>query len=427
MFCRCLLLCCLTSVCFAANALAAWPTFLGGPDAAQANLPLNWSPDDGVTWKTPLPGHGQSSPVQVGDMIYVTAIDGPNKETNRVLGFDLKTGKELWRHDSVSSLTVKNNAYTCRAAPTPVADQAGVYAFFESGNFFALDPSGKVRWERSLIGDYGKYEGRFGIGGSLAQLDDRVFVLADNEGPAYLLALSKATGKTIWKTDRTSRTAWTSPIIMPVGGKPHLVVSAAGNVDGYDPETGKLLWAVDDLGGNTVASPAFVADGQMLIGASPGRNGESSEGAKRSNLLLKINVDGDKFVPEVVWRNEQATSSFGSPAAMNGFAYYTNRAGVLYCIDIKTGETAYTARIAESNWASPLKAADRIYFFGKSGKTTVMASGPEKKELAVNKLYESSGGGGRGGFDAEIQYGVAVTPQGTVVRTGSNLYLIGAK
>lgn len=407
---------------------ADWPGFLGGTMGADADvrLPLNWSADSGVTWRTPLPGHGQSSPVQVGGIVYVTAIEGPNKETNLVLAFDLGTGKELWRHESESRLPVKNNAYTCRAAPTPVADEAGVYAFFESGNFVALDAEGKVRWERSLVDEYGKYEGRFGIGGSLAQLGDQVFVLADNDGPAYLLSLEKATGKTLWKTDRESRTAWSSPIVVPVGGKPQIVVSAAGTVDGYEPTTGKLLWTLDGVGGNTVASPAIVSDGQVLIGASPGRNGESSEGAKQSNLLLKINVDGEKFTPEVVWRNTQATSSFGSPISHGAHAYYTNRAGVLYCIDLATGETAYTARIAESNWATPLVSDDRIYFFGKSGTTTVMAAGGEKKQLAENKLYESQGGGGPGGFDAEIQYGVAATPKGTVVRTGSNLYLIGS-
>ncbi len=206
-----LLLIATTLLCLVTEqALADWPAFLGGQQRDKANItiPSEWSPQSGISWTAKLPGHGQSSPVQVGDVVYVTAIDGPQKETNLVLAFDLASGKQRWEHQSKSSLLVKNDVYTSRAAPTPVADEQGVYAFFESGNLIALSPSGEVRWERSLIDEYGKYQGRFGLGGSLAQLEDRIFVLADNEGPAYLLAIDKATGETLWKTDRTSRTAW---------------------------------------------------------------------------------------------------------------------------------------------------------------------------------------------------------------------------
>lgn len=408
-------------------ATAEWPAFLGGTQrtSVEANLPLNWTPDSGVKWTASLPGHGQSSPVQWGDRVYVTAIEGPQKENNLVLAFDLNTGEQLWRHRGTSSLPVKNDVYTSRAAPTPVADDSGVYAFFESGNLVALDRSGDVRWQRSLIDDYGKFQGRFGLGGSLAQLEDRVFVLADNDGPAYLLAIDKASGETIWKSDRSSRTAWSSPMIVTVDGEPQVVVSSSGSVDSYDPGSGETLWSFDDVGGNTVASPVPFGDGRFLVGASPGRNGENTEGAKRSNMAMQIVAEGDGYAVKVLWRNLQATSSFGSPIVHAGYAYYTNRAGVLFCIDAATGETAYTARIGDSNWATPIGIGDRVYVFGKSGSTMVLATGPEEKVLAENKLWEADGGGGPGGFTAEIQYGVAVAETGLVVRTGSRLFMIG--
>jgi outer membrane protein assembly factor BamB len=408
-------------------AVADWPAFLGGTGRSSiaGEFPLEWSRDSGVTWAADLPGHGQSSPIQVGEVVYVTAIEGPNKETNLVLAFDLKSGKQLWQHRSVSSLTTKNDLYTSRAAPTPVADSDGVYAFFESGNLIALDPAGEVRWQRSLIDDYGKYVGRFGLGGSPAQLDDRIFVLADNDGPSYLLAVDKKSGETIWKSDRASRTAWSSPMIVSVDGQPQIVVSSSGSIDGYDPGSGEQLWSFDDVGGNTVASPLPFGDGKFLVGASPGQNGEHAEGAKQSNMAVQIVKDGDRYSPKVLWRNQQATSSFGSPIVHDGHAYYTNRAGVLFCIDAETGETAYTARVGDSNWATPVGLADRVYIFGKSGKTIVMSSGDTDKKLAENQLWESTAGGGPGGFGGEIQYGVALTDAGFVVRTGTRLFLIG--
>lgn len=418
-----------TMLCSASFSIADWPSFLAGQQGAESatNLPVKWSPDDGGVWTTDLPGHGQSSPIIVDKSIYVTAVDGPMKESNIVICVDLLTGKEKWQHKSESSLQVKNDVYTSRAAPTPVADANGVYAFFESGNLIALDPSGKVRWKRSLFDDYGKYKGRFGLGGSVAQTEDRIFVLADFEGPSYLLAINKATGETIWKMDRESRIAWSSPMVIPVNGKPQIIVSSSGWIDGYDPATGKQLWTTDEVGGNTIASPSFVSDGMFLIGASPGRNGENTEGAKQSNMLMKISFADGKYTPTVVWRNKDATTSFGSPIAHKGHAYYANRAGVLFCIDLETGATAYTMRLAESNWATPLGNGDRVYLFGQLGVTTVVATGKEKNKLAENRIYKSKGKGGPGGFAGEIQYGVALAQEGLVIRTGERLYLIAAK
>lgn len=418
----------LVSLCLVPSSHADWPAFLGGRERNASETfepPTQWSDTQGVSWQTPLNGHGQSSPVIVGNNVYVTAIDGPMKEENLVTCLDLQTGKPHWQKEFPSSLHVKNDVFTSRAAPTPVADDSGVFAFFESGNLIALDPSGKVRWQRDLIADYGEFDGRFGLGGSLAQLEDRVIVLADNEGPAYITALNKETGETIWKTDRTSRTAWSSPMMVSVDGNPQIVVSSAGSIDGYSPETGKQLWSYTEVGGNTVASPSPAGDDAFLVGASPGRNGEASEGARRSNLLMKIVTTDDGFKPEVVWVNEKVTSSFGSPIAYKGHAYYTNRAGVVYCLDLATGETVYNSRLAESNWATPIGVGDHIFFFGKGGVTTVLKTGSEKQQVVENKLWTGGGDGGPGGFGGEIQYGIAALPDGFIIRTGSRLFRVG--
>jgi outer membrane protein assembly factor BamB len=407
-----------------------WPGFLGGVSREQAtcDIPTTWSSSEGFAWQTPLPGHGQSSPVVVGNSVYLTAVEGPQKETNIVLCFELESGKQRWRHDLPSSLPVKNDNYTCRAAPTVAADEQGVYAFFESGDTIALTPSGEVRWQRDLIQDYGKFQGRFGLGASLAQDASQIFILADNDGPSYLLALDKNTGETTWKTERGSRTSWSSPMIMDMDGGPQIVISSAGSIDGYNPSNGKLLWTFGDVGGNTVASPVPFGEGRFLVGASPGRNGENTEGASRSNMAIQVRRDGAEYQPEVLWRNTKANSSFGSPVVYRGHAYYVNRAGVVFCLDAATGETVYNARIAESIWATPVGIGDRIFFFGQTGSTTVLAAGNEYQELAVNRLWPAAAdGGGPGGFDAEIQYGIALSPAGLLVRTGSNLYLIGSR
>lgn len=409
---------------------ADWPTFLGQPARNKVesfSMPVAWSAEESIAWESKLPGHGQSSPVVIGNQVYLTAVEGPMKEQNLVLQLNRQTGEEVWRKSFQSSLQVKNEYLTSRAAPTPVADANGVIAFFESGNLIALDPAGQTRWERDFVADFGKYQGRFGLGGSPAQNAEHVFVLADDESIAYLIAVDKATGKTAWKANREPRTSWASPIVMTIAGTEQVVVSSSGAVDGYDAKTGGLLWRFDDVGGNTVASPYPIDDDSFLIGASPGRNGENSDGAKQSNLRMRVVKNGDTFQPEVVWRNTEATSSFGSPIAYRGLAYYTNRAGVLYCIDVESGEKVYTERLRHSNWATPIGIGDRVYIFGKSGEGTVIDAGREFKVVAENRLWEVADGGGRRGppgGGGEILYGFAVVAEGFIVRTGTRLIAI---
>jgi outer membrane protein assembly factor BamB len=55
----------------------AWPAFRGGSAQGRVPTPLptRWSADDGVRWKTAVPGRGYSSPIVFGDRIYVTTAD----------------------------------------------------------------------------------------------------------------------------------------------------------------------------------------------------------------------------------------------------------------------------------------------------------------------------------------------------------------
>lgn len=408
---------------------ADWPAFLGGSERYEqsVSIPTKWSPEENVKWTADLPGHGQSSPVVIGNQVYLTAVEGPNKEENIVACYSLSSGEQLWAYRFENSLQVENNVYTSRAAPTPAADSQGVYAFFESGDFVALTPEGTLRWQRDFASDYGKIEGRFGLGGSVASFEDQLYVLCDNEGPSYLLALNKSTGKTNWKTARSSRVAWSSPAVLPVDGKMQVVVSSAGPIDGYDAADGSLIWSVDGVGGNTVASPIPFGDGRFLVGASPGRNGENSDGAKKSNMAVQVTKTDTGYDAKVLWRNEDVTSSFGSPIVYRERAYYVNRAGGLFCLNANTGELLFQKRMSESIWATPLGCGDHVYFFGQKGDTTVIAASDEFDSVSVNRLYKSQGGGGPGGFNAEIQYGVALSSEGLLIRTGEHLFLVGAK
>jgi outer membrane protein assembly factor BamB len=426
----------------AADPIARWPGFLGtGATAVNpATIPVAWSPTENLAWTRPLVGYGQSSPVIWGDRVYVTTVDGPRKETLHVICVGLLDGALLWDHAVASTYPQTSSVYISRAAPTPVVDDAGVYAYFESGDVLAVTLDGKPRWSRSLTKDYGPPQNEFGLSASPVQSADRMMILVDDPGPSYLIALDKATGEVAWKTDRGSRKSWTSPALIPFGETVQLVVSSAGSVAGYEPRSGKPLWEYRDVGGNTGTTPIAAGDGAFLISASAGREGGSAEEAKKSNGLMSVERQGNEWVPRFVWTNPAPTPSWGSPTVHQGHAYWINRVGAVYCLDLTSGQIAYTERIKQGCWATPVTIGERLYVFGKEGLTTVLAAGNEFRVIAENPLWSAdhpptnfvptpegeSEERQRSAamFSRPTLYGVALVNGSIVLRTGSQLFCV---
>ncbi|QDT18237.1 outer membrane protein assembly factor BamB family protein [Alienimonas californiensis] len=430
---------------------AAWPAFLGqgatalDPDA----IPLKWTPES-PQWTVDLPGHGQSSPVVWGDRAFVTAVSGREKEALHVLGVDLNSGNKLWHRTTGSTDPVENTLYVSRAAPTPCVDGDAVYPFFESGDLYALDHDGEFLWHVSLWKKVGRFQNEFGLGSSPCQTADTLFILKDDpDGPSALIAVRKADGGILWTADRgENRKSWASPAIVPVNGQPHVVVSSGGGVQGYDPATGKELWTLGEVGGNTAVTPVpyFTedgGDGRFLIGASPGRGGEDVDAARISNGAVRVTAEGDGFKAEKIWTDEDLTVSWASPIVHDGRAYWVNRQGVLFCLNAETGEQLYASRTpAGSCWATPLAVGDRLYLFGKDGVTATVAAGDEYKLLAESRVWEEGAteangdlapetdpqrAGASAMFSGITQYGVAADPGGLLIRTGAKLYRLSAE
>lgn len=248
-----------------------------------------------------------------GNRVYVTTVDGQQKETLHVICINLTDGTVLWDKAGPSSFPQKSSLYISRAAPTPVVDEHGVYAYFESGDVRALTHDGELRWSRSLTKDYGAPQNEFGLSASPVQTSDRVMILIDDAGPSYLVALDKSNGNVAWKADRTSRRSWTSPALIPFSGKMQVVVSSAGSVVGYEPSSGQQLWEFTSVGGNTGTTPVAAGDGSFLISASAGSDGKNAEQAKKSNGLMTVENRGDEWAPRFAWTTPTTTPSWGSP------------------------------------------------------------------------------------------------------------------
>ena len=375
----------------------------GNSHSTAKNLPLKWSAEENVAWQVELPGYGQSSPVVWKDRVWVTSVAGEMQDRLLLHCLDLTAGKTLWHHEFPASQGVKTSDYVSKAAPTPVLDADRVYAFYESGDLFALDHAGKLLWQRSLVKDYGPIRSNHGLGSSPVLAGDAVIVLVAREGGSYLLAVDRKTGKNVWKRDHPFPISWSTPLLTTEGGKPVLVISASGGVEAFDAATGEPVWSLDGLKGNTVASPAAAGD-LIVVGASE----------RGSTVAIRAGGKGKITDTHVAWRAQEASVSFGSPLVHNGLVYVVNRAGVVFCLDLKSGKSLWDTRLRAATWASPVAAGDRVYFFSTNGDTTVLKAGGTLEKLAENPFPVT----GR-------VYGVAVVDGAILLRTGDRLVRVG--
>ena len=382
-----------------------WPGFRGpafGHSEARG-LPLTWSDEEGVAWRHAIGGYGQSSPVVWDGVVFVTAIDGPMRETQIVEAVDAETGALRWRHTLPSSHPVEVTFTMAKGAPTPRVDAERVYYLFESGDLGALSHDGEPVWSRSLKAEYGAIEG-YGLGSSLAGNDEALFVLAAHDGPSYLLAVDPATGETRWKADRPARSSWTTPLVLPRGDGELVVISVDGMVEAYDAGTGERVWWLDGLSGNRLPSPVVAGDRIVVPSMDSG-----------SNLALPIEHRGRLRNEQVLWRGQSATASMSSPVVTGESVWFTNSRGVIRSLALESGRSRWAVRLPSPASATPIVNGDRVYLFGNDGAASVFAAdAAEPTEVARNTLTVS-----------ERVYGVAAVDGAFLVRTGRELIRIG--
>jgi outer membrane protein assembly factor BamB len=375
--------------CFAAD----WPRFRG-PDGSGTSpdkgLPVTWSQGKNVAWKIDLPGAGASSPVFIGDRIFLTAWTGyavPGQPGGReqdlkhvLICLDRKTGKLLWSKDVPARLPAKQLTRDGEgyASSTPVVDAERVYCFFGKTGVFAFDHSGKQVWKAD-VGD-----GTDGWASSSSPIlaGDFVIVNASIESES-LVALDKSTGNEKWRA-RGIREAYNTPLVVKsTEGREELVIAAARKIFAFDSRTGAALWNCNtDITWYMV--PSVVAhDG--VIYCFGGRSGVIG-------LAVRAGGTGDVTRTHRLWTSKKG-GNVSSPVFHNGHVYWMNDAsGTAYCAKAATGEVVYEERVPRAGgvYASALLADGRIYYVGRDGRTFVVAAKPQFDLLATNEPLDRS-------------------------------------
>ena len=379
----------LTILSFSSRSIAenlSWSAFRGAAGnghAANACPAVKWSELDHVRWKTPIHGKGWSSPVVLGNQVWLTtATEGGTQMY--ALCVDLDRGNII--HDVLVFENTEprfchpTNSY---ASPSPVVADDRVYVHFGSYGTACLDAAtGSKIWEqRSLDCDHWR-----GPGSSPILDDHRLYVAYDGYDVQYVVALDRRTGKTIWKTPRNinystnngdHRKAYSTAQLIRVGNQDQLISPSAQSTIAYAPATGEELWRVEHGGMNAASRPLY-AHGLVYI--------TTGDGVGRTQPALLAIRPHEKTSDRIAWSSRRSVPRRPSPLIIDELLFTISDDGIATCLDAKTGDPIWRKRIAGNYRASPLHADGRIYVCNLEGVTTVLAAARSYKQLAVNHL-----------------------------------------
>lgn len=421
--------CLISLVGFSLSSVRAdWPEFRGPTgdghvpppkSDAKNSLPLRWSETENVKWKTPIPHRGWSTPVVMGNQVWITTatVDGHDFFA---LGLDAQTGKILFNEKvfhSESPEPLGNGAsMNCYATPSALIEPGRVFVHFGSFGTACLDTSnGKVLWKRNDL-PCRHYRGP---SSSLVAFENLLILTMDGADLQYHVALDKTTGATVWKTDRSViwndehvpgqmakdgdlRKAHSTPLIVTAAGRPLMLSPGAKAAYGYDPRTGRELWKVQYPDFSVAPRPLF--DGQLAFFVTGL--------TKRELWAVRTDGQGDITDTGVVWKLKTHVGKYASPLLVDGLIYTAAEESFVTCLDAKSGQVVWSERTGGKYAASPIFAAGRLYFFDQDGNTTVLKPGRTFELLARNTLD--------GGFMASP----AASGNSFYLRTKTHLYRI---
>ena len=251
-----------------------------------------------------------------------------------------------------------------------------VYAWFgddKIGVLAALDFDGKVLWRFERLGPF-----------SLSSLcspvlyKDMVMQLCDQGGgKGFLVALDKKTGEVRWEQKRKKESHNNcTPALIPVAGKPQLVINASDALQGLDPDGGDLLWWVTGRVG--FGDSVAFADGLVFA-----QNGAGDAPA----VCADPGGRGDVTKTNVKWELPKAPGAYGSPVVTGDYLLRAYKPGFVSCRDMKTGDEVYSERLDGVTFlSSPVVTADGLVYFAGGGKGYVIKPGPKLEVVGQGQL-----------------------------------------
>ena len=356
---------------------------------------LNEWPEAGpaLVFETEDAGKGYSSPLVVGDRVYITGL---NEDGTREVF-------QCYTLDGKKQYTVEYGNPWKQSYPetrtTPAIMDGKAYVISGMAEIVCIDiKDGKILWTVDGGTKYERQTGMWGTSECPLVFDDKIIYTPCGQ-QTTMVALNRNTGEEIWKTRAIGeKSGYVSPIMIEYKGKRQIIGSTNQTVVGVNPDNGDIEWTFDDWGprhtgggggrfrDNIAPNSALYKDGKIFF----------CHGYDINGFQLKL-ADDLKSVT-LTWRTETLDTHHGGYVLVNGKIFgsnwINNNDGAWCCIDWETGKTDYETKWTGGAGKGSIIAADnKLYIYDeRRGFVGLVNSTPEKFDV-VSKFRVAKGSG----------------------------------
>jgi outer membrane protein assembly factor BamB len=348
----------------------SWPDFRGPrrDGVFQGPIRTDW-PREGLrhVWKQPI-GAGYASFVAADGRAF-TIEQRRNQEV--AAAYDIQTGRELWTNAWNAYFQESMGGDGPRATPT--YHEGRVYALGAEGELRALEAAtGKLIWRRNILSDNSASNISWGVSASPLIVDDKLVVQPGGRRGKSIVAYSRANGTPAWSA-LNDEAAYTSPMLVTLGGRRQILAVTATRIVGLTPENGTLVWEYpwDTYMGINVAQPIlFSRNGRDRIFISAGY------GHGAAVFELTGASDG-RLQAKTVWENQRMKNKFTSSVLHNGHIYGLDES-ILASINVDTGEQNWKG--GRYGYGQIMLAGDHIVVLTEEGEVVLVNATPARHE-----------------------------------------------
>lgn len=377
-----------------------WPGWRGprgDGSSHDVDAPIQWNGENGenIAWKIKLPGTGHASPIVSGNSVFVVAC--LENELQRVLlCIDRDTGETRWTRVVLTSILESKHHLNSYASSTPAADGEHVYVSFLEVEDKEVDAPNvgtprRIKVGRMVVACYdfegnrkwmtspGGFLSAHGFCSNPVLYENLVILNGDHDGDSYIVALDKASGEEVWRTDREHKTrSYSTPLLREHNQRMQLVFSGSKRILSLNPRNGQPYWYVEAPTEQFVASMVDDGDQFLAVGGYP------------THHVMAINGHGMGDVSEshVNWHITNVRCYVPSPVILDEYLFVADDRGTANCFDRESGERVWFERLGRHYSASLVTVQGLVAFMADDGIMKLVKPGRVLEVVAENPLGE---------------------------------------